>query len=298
MKHSTGPEVPKIRSSVRTYVNFPCLVYVVKVAQISYLHFGSTDSAAVAALSAALEAEKPDLTVVTGDLTQSGRKSEFEAARVFLRALGGRILSVPGNHDAPVRNLARRFASPWSRFEHYIGAAEAVSIAADGVAVVGVNSARRAAPRFNWSYGSLSRTSIVETCALTAMHRREGRMVIVACHHPFVQGPNRAGAEIVGRGEEALRAFREAGVAAVATGHVHVSSATPIAAAAGEILSIQAGSAASDRQRGEPASFNLIQAETDPEKLTITVMGLVNEGFQSVRRSVFHRGDRIWKVSV
>jgi 3',5'-cyclic AMP phosphodiesterase CpdA len=278
----------------RTFANLPCLVGVVKIAQISDLHFGSTDPAAVAALSAALEAEKPDLTVISGDVTQAGRKSEFKAAAAFLRSLSGRVLSVPGNHDAPVHNVVRRFASPWSRFEQYIGAVETASVFAGGVAVIGVNSARRAALRLNWSYGQLSRNTIAETCALAVTHRSQGRMVMVACHHPFVVGPNRAGAEIVGRGEEALRAFRDAGVSAVATGHVHVSSAGPIGAVGNEILSVQAGSAASDRQRGEAASFNIIRAETDPERIVVKVMGLVNDHFQSVRWSIFERRDGAW----
>lgn len=269
----------------------------VKIAQISDLHFGSTDAAAVAALSGALEAEKPDLTVVSGDLTQSGRKSEFEAAAAFLAGLDGRVLSVPGNHDAPVHNVLRRFASPWSRFERYIGAAEAASAAIGDVAVIGVNSARRAAPRLNWSYGRLSRRAIAETCAIAAMHRNEGRMVVVACHHPFVVGPNRAGAEIVGRGEEALRAFRDAGVAAVLTGHVHVSSAAPIEAVNSEILSVQAGSAASDRQRGETASFNLIKTETGPEQIAIEVKGLKTGDFLTVRELKFERAGGAWRMA-
>jgi len=61
-----------------------------------------------------LRETKPDQVVVTGDLTNIGLESEFEAARGWLARIGDpdRVFAIPGNHDAyvpidPARSLAR-----------------------------------------------------------------------------------------------------------------------------------------------------------------------------------------------
>ena len=54
------------------------------IAHLSDLHFGRVDPATLPALQAALIAARPDVLVVSGDLTQRARRHEFEAARRFL----------------------------------------------------------------------------------------------------------------------------------------------------------------------------------------------------------------------
>lgn len=77
-----------------------------KIAHISDLHFSSPlfvpqwgDNVA-----RIMERERPDLLIVTGDLTNEGYASEFEEAKRFLDGLEvDEMLVVPGNHDS--RNL-------------------------------------------------------------------------------------------------------------------------------------------------------------------------------------------------
>ena len=51
---------------------------------------------------------------VCGDLTQSAREAEFQAARDFLGDLPAPTLIVPGNHDLPGWRVWSRFARPWA----------------------------------------------------------------------------------------------------------------------------------------------------------------------------------------
>ena len=48
-----------------------------KIAHISDLHFGAIDPLVLAALGKAIRATAPDVVVVSGDLTQRARDSEF-----------------------------------------------------------------------------------------------------------------------------------------------------------------------------------------------------------------------------
>ncbi len=236
---------------------------------------------------------KPDLIVATGDFTQSGRRSEFEQARDFLASLNSPVLAMPGNHDAPVYDLTARFLKPWSRFEKYIATAEIQAVSLGGLSIIGVNSARRAAPRLNWAYGRLRRAVIERACELALAEQREGNAVIVACHHPFQLGSNKAGSEIVGNGAYALEKFAECGVSAVMTGHVHMSSAVPLPETDGRILSIQAGTAVSTRERGERPAFSFI--EKDGDKVDINIMLYSSEGFQHSKKLAFEKAGHQWR---
>ena len=54
------------------------------IAHISDLHFGRHDETIAERLLADLSGVRPDLVVVTGDLTQRARHRQFAAARAFL----------------------------------------------------------------------------------------------------------------------------------------------------------------------------------------------------------------------
>jgi hypothetical protein len=79
---------------------------------LSDLHFGREDARVVEAVLEDVAAGRPDLIVVSGDLTQRARRRQFEAARAFLDRLPAPVLVVPGNHDVPLFDLARRFLRP------------------------------------------------------------------------------------------------------------------------------------------------------------------------------------------
>ncbi len=246
------------------------------IAHISDLHFGAAATRAVDALRVSLEEQQPDLVVVTGDITQEGRKREFEEARSFLVSLPGRVFVVPGNHDVPVRNLWARFTAPYDRFGRFVNPDINPIYSSSRLKLVGLNSARRAAVDVNWSYGRLSRTQI-ENAAAQLNAATPAAIKAVAVHHPFIKGPGRAGARTVGRGAEALSAFAEAGLDFALTGHVHRSKAEVHAVGSRNIVLVQAGTATSVRTRHEPPAYNLVLAQTN--KLTVSVFGFGDNQF-------------------
>ena len=72
------------------------------------IHFGVEDPVALNAVHEWTLANRPDGVIVAGDLTQRGKRSEFEAARTWIDSIPGRKLVVAGNHDTPLLNM-------WSR---------------------------------------------------------------------------------------------------------------------------------------------------------------------------------------
>ena len=112
------------------------------VAHLSDLHFGRVDYAIAGGLIAKLFELRPDLVVVSGDLTQRAKGREFREAKAFLDRLPRPQLVVPGNHDVPLYNIMARWLTPLDLFRRYIcEELEPLFVDAE-IAVVGINSAR------------------------------------------------------------------------------------------------------------------------------------------------------------
>src|SRR3546814_12464457 len=91
------------------------------IAHLSDLHFGRIYEPVVTALLADLASAPPNLIVISGDLTQRAKNSQFAAARRFLDALPAPFLVIPGNHDLPpVWPPISRMTRTWARYRRYV----------------------------------------------------------------------------------------------------------------------------------------------------------------------------------
>lgn len=251
----------------------------VRLAHLSDIHFGGENPAAVTAAAERLRAEAFDLTIVTGDLSRYGEPAEFEAAAAWLADLPGPRLVTPGNHDAPYLSPVQRVFTPFARFQQAIGPAEAQTYLGGGFAVRGVNTARGAQPRLNWSKGQISPAQ-ARAAAHWLAHAPDACLKIVACHHPLVEmigGPMTAR---VWNGEKAARAFAEARVDLVLSGHIHAPFALPYACGDGRTYAVGAGTL-SIRERGVPPGFNIVEA--DDQVIRVTALGWTGSHFEPQR---------------
>jgi len=186
------------------------------IAHISDLHFGRADPAIVAALAHDLKESAPDLVAVSGDLTQRARRREFAAARDFLQGLGLPVLAVPGNHDIPLFDVARRLLQPLDRYHRYIHAEDNPFYVDDEMAVLGLNTARRTT--FGDGRLSLSQIAVVRE----RFERLPPALAkILVTHHPFLPAPAGPRQALVGRGLLGLQACEVCGVDVLLTGHLH-----------------------------------------------------------------------------
>ena len=226
------------------------------IAHLSDLHFGAADQAVVAALAGDLRRERPDLVAVSGDLTQRARHAEFHAAAQFLRDLPAPVLAVPGNHDITPFDLVERFTDPWVRWRRHMGP-ETEPVWTDAeVAVVGLNTARRAGFHPNWARGRVRRSGLARLEArLSALP--PGLFRIVVAHHPFAAPSLQPDAPLVGGATAALACFARSGVRMVLTGHLHLPDVPPVGGV--RLALVQAATATSHRLRGAPNAWHRIE---------------------------------------
>ena len=236
-----------------------------RLAHLSDIHFGGDENpAAVAATAGYLRDGGFDLTVISGDLTRFGEVAEFQAAADWLSALPGPCFVTPGNHDAPYLAWAERLFAPFRRYEAYIGPAPAQTWRAQGIAVRGINTARGAQPRLNWSKGQISRRQAKDAAQWLAA---QAGVRIVVVHHPLIEmlgGPMTAR---VWGGPTAARRFAEAKVDLVLSGHIHAPFTWAYPGGDGRTYAVGAGTL-SVRERGVPPGFNVVEVEDGCFRIT------------------------------
>ena len=263
------------------------------IAHLSDLHFGRIDAAILPALAAALAAARPDLLVISGDLTQRARVGEFQDARRFLDSLPYPRLVVPGNHDIPLYNLLARWLDSFRRFRQYIDPAlEPLFVDAE-MAVAGVTTVRSGTLK----NGRINRGQTALIARQLAVEGSE-RVRIVVTHHPFDLPANGSPNDLIGRSQPAIAAFAESRVDIVLSGHLHGSLTSDSVVRYGnqrrQILLVQAGTATSTRRRGEENSFNIITLQHPMVTISRMAWDVTARCFKPAGSDAFRRDGDAW----
>lgn len=246
---------------------------------------------------------RPDLVVLSGDITQRATKSQFAAARRFVRSLQRPVLAIPGNHDIPLFNIFARVFNPYGAYRQAMGPVLEPVVEQEGLLVIGLNSTsayRHERGKINW--GQIDRVA--------KKLRQAGPDVlrVVVLHHPVrMPATNNHHDLLIGR-DAAVTAWVEAGADLILGGHIHLPYVLPALVHADTALEgdvnlgragglasperqawiVQAGTAVSSRVRREaPNSVNLIehivasgQHQCDVQRWDYR---LPNQGFEKVQ---------------
>ncbi len=205
---------------------------------------------------------KPDAFIIAGDIRQSGKRSEFEAARPWFDSLGAAVISATGNHDTPVNHLPARMMAPFDRYERHLESMDIVGQIRnfdDGlVRISAINSARGFQGRINWADGVIDLRNPED--APEKLSKEPGNAWrLLICHHRST-----AGACEIGGGEATRRrsaeAVRSGKIDAIITGYIH--DAFTIRAPRVRRPMVQMGSGVlSTRLRTTRPSFCVIQID-------------------------------------
>lgn len=228
--------------------------------QISDPHFGTERPQVVEALLRLAHEQAPDVVVMSGDITQRARRSQFDAAQAFVRRLGPvPLLAVPGNHDVPLLNLVARFLWPYANHQRVFGPdLEQVHSDAHWL-VIGVKSTRRRRHKD----GEVS-TGQIERAAALLNDAAPGQVRVVVLHHPIAVCREADAANLLHNREAAIERWAGAGADIVMGGHIHLPYVVPLHEAGAplprHLWAVQAGTALSQRVRHEAGnSVNLIR---------------------------------------
>lgn len=248
-----------------------------RLLHLSDLHFGRTRAGLLRPLIETAWKLKPDVTLISGDLTQRAREWQFEEAANLIAQLPQPVLAVPGNHDIPLDLPISRFLRSFSAYKADISRDLEPLLDLPGVRVVSMNTAWP----FAWEHGRVRSRSL----ARAVQRLRDappGVLRVVMLHHPLVHPPG-ARKEPMPNGEPAAHALAEAGADLVLSGHLHTwgAAADMLHEGSRAMLQVSAGTGLSTRLRGEENDFNLIETLSPPpvHQLRVTRYIAGGDGF-------------------
>ena len=221
----------------------------------------------------------PDAVVISGDLTQRAKASEYRAARAFLDALAPYpVITTAGNHDVPLYRIWERVFAPYRNYRSIIGLdldtlfdVDAVPPAPHGARFVALDSSSPLRAIVNGRITARQLRFADESFAAAP----DGALRILVVHHNLFDpgdGPRAPPLSGAGRVLERLPRW---GVDLVLSGHIHrayLGGGGEGAGPDGGAPMLLAGTATSNRGRGRERgrnSFNLIRVEESGIEATV-----------------------------
>jgi 3',5'-cyclic AMP phosphodiesterase CpdA len=228
---------------------------------LSDTHFGTEQAPVVDALLRWAREQRPDLVVLSGDITQRARRAQFDAARRFVDQLGPvPVLAIPGNHDVPLFNLAARVFAPYANYARAFGRELEPVYESAQLLVIALNTTRP----WRHKHGELSAEQ-AQRVAERLRRATAAQLRVVVVHQPVavIRDEDEIN-RLRGDPDAAIRQWSEAGADLVLGGHIHLPYVAPlherIEGLARRMWVVQAGTAVSSRVRPEaPNSVNVIR---------------------------------------
>ena len=163
------------------------------------------------------ESLRADVTVVSGDLTQRAKATEFRGVRRVLDRLPGPVIVTPGNHDVPVYRLWERLVAPYRTWTTFISPELDTVERHAGATLVVLNSS---APHRAIVNGRLGADQVELARRTFAAAPADDTRVLVT-HHHFVPGADPDAGSPMPGARGLVESFESMGVDLVLGGHVH-----------------------------------------------------------------------------
>jgi len=163
-----------------------------------------------------IEERRPDVVVLSGDLTQRAKPRQFREARAFVDRIPVPTVVVPGNHDVPLYRVWERIFVPFGAYKKHFSPELEPTWRDDELLIVGVNTA------FNWTLtdGRITLRRLEELAEVFAA-APEHLLKVVVAHHHLIPPPNFGTQRVLSNACEAIDLFSTAGVDLILSGHLH-----------------------------------------------------------------------------
>ncbi|HHT0593056.1 TPA: metallophosphoesterase family protein [Legionella anisa] len=243
-----------------------------KIIHISDLHFGMHNPMIIESLLEDLNLLKPDVIIISGDLTQRAQPKQYKQLLEFLQHLTMSLLIVPGNHDIPFDNPIGRFLYPFKRYNDYISAQLEVSFNSKEVNILGVNSANP----YQVKDGRLSQKTLGRIKNHFSSTSKQLNILFFHHHLKYFSGMHHP----LNNAEKFINYLKESPIHIVCTGHLHYANLTLITKNQGDQCALlHAGSTSCLRTKDGKNSYYSIN--TSQLKCSIDWRVFVNNAFIS-----------------
>lgn len=217
--------------------------------QVSDTHFGTERPEVAAALVGFVKGQRPDVVVLSGDVTQRARASQFRAAKEFCRSLDTHVLVIPGNHDIPLFNPLARLLWPYANYREAFGNELEPEFSSPGLLVICVNTTRP----YRHKNGEISEPQL-ERVASRLRAASVDQLRVVVTHQPVHVVTIKDKANLLIGHERAVQVCADAGADVLMGGHIHLpyvrSLEGRVPGTSRRLWAVQAGTAVSRRVRG------------------------------------------------
>lgn len=237
-----------------------------EIVQLSDIHVGAQFREAVFdQVIEELNSLKPDVVIITGDLTNEGLKEQYEKCKTLISKINvDRIIAISGNHD--YRNTG------YLHFKKYFPF-QTINELSDDVVLITIGTARP--DRDEGEVGHRQTLWLERT-----MKKYKKRIKILAMHHHLIGIPDTGSDRltIIDAGD-VLRATLDSDVDLVLCGHKH----RPWLWDFNKLLIANAGSVSSERVRGFfENSYNIIKIENRNISIDLKIVGGERKPLQTV----------------
>ncbi|MBC7608340.1 MAG: metallophosphoesterase [Polaromonas sp.] len=240
-----------------------------KILQLSDPHFGTAQPAVMQALRSLVQAQRPDMLVLSGDITQRASEQQFAEAKAYCDSLRiGLLLALPGNHDIPLFNVYKRLFSPYGDYLQAFGPVIEATLNTAEALVIGVNTTRRWRHK-NGEVSNRQISRVVKQLEASA----PGQLRVVVVHQPVHVLRAEDEHDRLRNWQPAVRAWSAAGADIIMGGHIHLpyvcDLSSQLSSLARRTWCVQAGTALSSRVRqGVPNSVNLLKYDFAAQSLS------------------------------
>lgn len=261
-----------------------------RLIHLTDLHFGLHHDDLVEPLRKAILANKPDVIVVSGDLTQRARAGQFRQAMAFVKGLGLEYMVIPGNHDLPFYNLFLRVLNPFAPYRKSASGNLTPRLQVGQLCLYGINTA----DPFRWRGGVARKAEIAKVCQ-AMRDGPAGATNILVCHHPL-QEPQGFQRNETRHSDLAMDMLVEAGLDVVLSGHLHhwTTGLGLDGGAAKPIFQMQTGTALCARQGERDHGFAVMDFVGDRLMVTPWIVDVAAGQFQPDRAASFARTGGLW----
>ncbi len=269
------------------------------ILHVSDLHFDRADPRLIALFLSECVRIRPDMVVMSGDLTQRAARSEFEMVRVCIDALrkeGIQQFVIPGNHDIrPFYDPVARTLTPYDRYKDIIADDIEPRYIDNEIAIAAIDTVCRA----RISNGAVSDKQIERTNAWFGQIHSDAVRIVVS-HHPFDLPPGRSTRPPTVGAERTIRGLDRSRVDLYLAGHHHVSSVISTGdryqGLGASSIAVQAGTM-SLREYGETQSFNVVVVQGNEIRVDVYHLDDSKERFTIVRSYRCVRSVGGWRVA-